>query len=75
MSRGKVWKAGRLATTALLLFACLAARIPSASTAQTSLVWRAEYFDNQSLTGTPVAVVDEGEINHRWLNHGPGYGI
>lgn len=75
MSTETVWKVSRLAITALLLFACLAARIPSASTAQTSLVWRAEYFDNRNLTGTPVAVVDEGEINHRWLNHGPGYGI
>jgi hypothetical protein len=47
--------------------------LPSAAAADS--LWRAEYFDFQSLTGTPVAIVDEDAINHRWGNHGPGHGL
>ncbi len=75
MSAKRTRQTGRhLAVTTLLLLVCLGAMLPSAALAADSL-WRAEYFDNQSLTGTPVMVVDEAAINYRWGNHGPGYGI
>jgi len=64
-----------LAIAALLFIACLGAMLPSVSIAQTPVVWRAEYFENRNLTGTPVVVVEEDAINHRWYDHGPGYGI
>jgi len=75
MSNDVTRKFGYLAIGALLVIACLIALRPSTSTAQSSVVWRAEYFDNMNLTGTAVAVVDESEVNHRWQNHGPGFGI
>ena len=34
-----------------------------------SNVWRAEYYSNQSLSGQPVVVRDEGAVNYNW-----GYG-
>ncbi len=35
--------------------------------------WKAEYFGNQDLSGTPVAVVDEGTgfVDHSWGDGGP----
>jgi hypothetical protein len=76
MSARKTWRTvTHLATAALVFIACLGAMLPSASTAQTPVVWRAEYFENRNLTGSPVVVVEENAINHRWYDHGPGYGI
>jgi hypothetical protein len=75
MSTERTWKVRHLVTATLLCIAFLSALLSSSSFAKSSVVWRAEYFDNMNLTGTPVAVVDESEINHRWRNHGPGHGI
>jgi hypothetical protein len=75
MSTRGTWKASHLVIATLLCIAFLSALLSSSSFAKSSVVWRAEYFDNMNLTGTPVTVVDESEINHRWQNHGPGYGI
>jgi hypothetical protein len=74
-AKGTLKKVQHLTAVALLLIACLGALLPSAAMAQDGTVWRAEYFSNQNLTGTPVVVVDEAAINYRWSNHGPGYGI
>ncbi len=75
MSSRDTWKVSCLAFVAVLLVAVALGVRPSASTAQSSVVWRAEYFDNMNLTGVPVKVVDESEVNHRWHHQGPGYGI
>ncbi len=32
----------------------------------TSTLWRAEYFNNTTLTGNPSVVRDEGQINYNW---------
>ena len=75
MSSKDTWKVSCLAIAAVFLVAFAVGLRPSASAAQSSVVWRAEYYDNVSLAGTPVAVVEENEIDHRWLDHGPGYGL
>lgn len=37
--------------------------------------WRGEYFDNTVLSGAPVLVRADPEINFRWGNGGPGSGV
>ena len=75
MSSRDTWKVCGLAFAAVLLVAVVFGLQPSTSTAQSSVVWRAEYFDNVNLTGVPVAVVVESEINHRWDHESPGHGL
>jgi len=72
MSADKAWQiAGRVVAAMVLLVACLGAVLPSVSTAQDPTPWRAEYFDNESLTGEPVHVREESEINHDWEHRAP----
>ena len=55
MPAKKTWQmAIQLIVVASLFLACLSVVLPFASTAQDSLPWRGEYFDNQNLTGDPV---------------------
>jgi hypothetical protein len=76
MSAKKTWRTvGYLTSAALVFIIGLGAMLPSSSTAQTPVIWRAEYFDNRNLTGAPAVAVEEDAINHRWYDHGPGYGI
>jgi hypothetical protein len=76
MSVKVTWQtASRLAIAAILLLASLGVALPSASTAQGALPWRAEYFDNVSLSGAPVRVRDEAAIDHDWRNNAPDDGI
>jgi PKD repeat protein len=37
--------------------------------------YKAEYFSNRTLTGTPVLTRCEGAINYSWGNGGPGSGV
>jgi hypothetical protein len=37
--------------------------------------WRGEYFNNQTLSGTPVLVRDDPEINFTWGTASPGAGL
>jgi len=37
--------------------------------------WKAEYFNNINLTGTPVFSRGESSINYDWGNGGPGNGV
>lgn len=37
--------------------------------------WRAEYFNNTSLSGAPVLVRNENSIDYRWLNGSPAIGV
>jgi hypothetical protein len=49
--------------------ACLSTTLPSA--AQSSLAWRAEYFDNPDLIGQPVLERNESAINYDWQDNSP----
>ena len=37
-----------------------------------STLWRAEYFNNTSLSGSPAAVREEGQINYNWAGSPTG---
>ena len=37
--------------------------------------YRAEYFDNQTLSGNPIFTRCEASINHDWSTGGPGNGV
>lgn len=37
--------------------------------------WRGEYFNNKNLSGTPVLVRDDGQINFKWGSGSPAPGI
>ncbi|MBM4430374.1 MAG: hypothetical protein FJ026_08530 [Chloroflexi bacterium] len=67
----------RVAIALVFVMACVGIVPLSASNAQDSLTWRAEYFANPSLTGAPTLVVDEisPNINHDWQHGSPGAGI
>lgn len=45
------------------------------SAPQTFSGWRAEYFDNQTLSGEPVLVQDVENINFNWGEGSPGEGV
>jgi hypothetical protein len=72
MSADKAWQTtGRVVIALALLVACLGAALPSVSTAEDLKPWRAEYFNNESLTGKPMHVREESEINHDWEHRAP----
>jgi len=72
MSTKKTWQtANRLAFAMLLFLIYLGVTLPSASTAQGSLPWRGEYFDNQNLTGQPLLIRNESAINFDWGANSP----
>lgn len=48
---------------------------PTPAPTQTFSGWRAEYFDNRNLTGTPVLVQDVPSINFNWGNGSPGAAV
>ncbi|MCB0166911.1 MAG: PKD domain-containing protein [Anaerolineae bacterium] len=37
--------------------------------------WKAEYFNNPDLNGSPVLVRNEGSINYNWNGNSPGPGV
>ena len=41
----------------------------------TAQVWRAEYFNNPYLVGTPVLVRDEPDVNYNWGSGAPAPGV
>jgi len=72
MSANKAWQtAGRVGMVMVLLMACLGAVLPSVSSAQDPTPWRGEYFNNESLTGEPLHVREESEINYDWEHRAP----
>ena len=72
MPAKKTWQmAIQLIVVASLFLACLSVVLPFASTAQDSLPWRGEYFDNQNLTGDPVLIRQESAINYEWKDKAP----
>ena len=72
MSADNAWQtAGRVVIALALLVACLGVALPSVSTAEDLKLWRAEYFNNESLTGKPIHVREESEINHDWEHRAP----
>ncbi len=73
MSANRNCKVSRVAINVMLCLAFLVTLLPSSATAQEP--WRAEYFDNRNLTGTPVVVRDESAIDHEWRNNAPAEGV
>jgi hypothetical protein len=64
----------RIATIKVLVLVWLlflAATLPRASAALGSAPWRAEYFDNSTLTGQPILERDESAINYDWQDRAP----
>lgn len=57
----------------LLLFGIMALNAPEASAADSA--WRAQYFNNKSLSGTPVLQRDEQNINWDWGYGAPAHGV
>jgi len=78
MSVKRTWQTmSHLAITIVFIMACVGIVPLSASIAQDSLTWRAEYFANPSLTGVPAVVSNEiaPNIHHDWQHSSPGGGI
>lgn len=48
---------------------------PTATAVPTFTGWRGEYFNNQTLSGQPVLVRDDPEINFNWGTSSPGSGL
>lgn len=53
-----------------------ATAVPPTPTATPAISgWRGEYFNNQTLSGTPVLVRDDPEVNFNWGTSSPGEGL
>lgn len=63
------------AATAVIPVATATAVPPTATAAPTFTGWRGEYFNNQTLSGQPVLVRDDPEINFNWGTSSPGSGL
>jgi hypothetical protein len=58
----------------LLVLSLLAARMPAPAAAEDA-TWRGEYYNNQYLSGAPVYVSQDGQINYDWGEGTPAPGV
>ncbi len=49
--------------------------LPTLAVSADSVVWRGEYYNNVTLSGTPVLVRDDSSINFAWEQASPGTGV
>ncbi len=73
MSLSRRWQTRMVIS--LLVLACLGALLPSALGAQSGVPWRAEFFSNPSLAGSPSRVRYDRAINYDWKNDKPDDGV
>jgi len=63
----------RLAVVVLALIAVTV--LPFASSADGTADWRGEYYNNVNLTGSPVLVRTDSQVNFDWGSSSPGTGV
>jgi uncharacterized protein YraI len=59
----------------MLLLGLLSMAVSSTGVQAADATWRARYWNNRTLSGTPALEQQEAQINHNWGHHSPAPGV